>query len=480
MSVVIGIDLGHDAVRVAALVDDRAEAVATMPAWVGWDGDAIVVGEAARARPPAARLGRLPSWLERTTDDADDGGVGGPGPLGSRWPIAGGAARAPAEALACLVRAAALAAEERHGPVLGAVLAVDPSLGVVGRRALRDAASLAGLPAARLLAAPACVALVAPGGADGACLVGDAGAGALSLSVVERVGGAIHVLAHLRDRELGGDALDSTVADALDVAGATIDLDDPAWPALCRLARAIKERAAADELAALAGRLDGRATLPDVAELERLLDARLRRLDELCQRVLAAAGLAAHELADALLIGGGARLTGLAPRLASALGRPPVFADDPAATVALGAATAARMFLAEPAALFLDVMPEALALSDGHALEPLIAAATVAPARARQVVASEQGEQEHLTVELWAQGPRTRPYARYRIDGMPAAPAGDAIAIVDVLVDADLVPRLTARELASGAALAVTAVEEAALAPADRDALRERIAAWRP
>jgi molecular chaperone HscA len=318
------------------------------------------------------------------------------------------------------------------------------------------------------------------GGADAIWLVADAGAGALGLSVVERIGGALHVLAHLRDRDLGGDALDRTIADELDVDGAAIDPGDGDWPALCRLARALKEAAAVDVVDELAGQLGRRVRLPDTSELAGWLAPRLRRVDELCQRALATSGVAAGALSDAWLLGGGGRLAGLAGRLEQALGRPPSVPAEPGGVVALGAAAAARMFLAEPAALFLDVAAHGLALSDGHGLDPLLAPGAVVPARARQAVATEDADQEQLTVELWEQGPRTRPYARYRIDGVPAAAAGDAIVTCDVLVDADLLPTLVARELASGAALAVTAVEEAALPASELAALREQVTAWRP
>ncbi|HVV87227.1 MAG TPA: Hsp70 family protein [Kofleriaceae bacterium] len=481
MTVVIGVDVGHDALRVAALVDDQPELVCTLPSWVAWDGDRVLVGEPARARPAGEHLGRLPSWLERTTDDGERGG--GPGPLTSVWPRVGGELRPPAEAVAWLLRAAAVAVEERHGPVLGAVFAIDPTLGVVARRALRDAAAIAGIPSSRLVAAPACAALVVPGAVDGGWLVCDAGAGALSITVLERVGGAIHSLAQIRDVDLGGDALDTTIADQLDLEGdaATIDSDDPAWPALCALARAIKEGAGAETIAALEARLGGaRVKLPARDEVDDWLAARLRRLDELIQRALAGSGFAAADLGDALLIGGGARLPGVPRRLQHALGRAPRVAGDPGSTAVLGAAAAARMFLTEPAALFLDVVTHPLALSDGHGLEPLIAAGTIAPTRALRVVATEQAEQEQLDVELWEQGPRTRPYARYTVGGLPAAPAGDAIATCDVMIDADLLPRLAARELVTGHPLAVAATAEAAIDAGALAALRERVTAWRP
>ena len=479
MTVVVGIDLGHDALRVAALVDGQPELVVTLPAWVAWTGDDVLVGDAARARPAEERLGGLPSWLERT---ADDGPGGGPGPLGCVWPLAGGAARAPAEAAAWLLRAAMVAVEERHGPVLGAVFAVDPSLGIVGRRALRDAAQIAGIPASRQISTPACAALLVPGGVDGAWLVLDAGAGALTISALERVGGALQGVSSIRDRELGGGALDATIAAQLELDGGVIDDDDAAWPALCAVARAIKE-ATPGALAVVDPQVEGteaRVDVPAAVEVTAWLAARLSRLDEQCQRALAAAGVTAGEVVEVLAIGGGAALAGLLARIAQALGRPPRTAGDPGAIAALGAAVAARMFLAEPAALFLDVVHRPLALSDGGSREPLVPAGTIAPTRAIHVVPTAQADQERLELELWEDGPRPRPYARVEVSGLPHAPAGDAIATCDLTVDADRLPALVARELVSGAPLSVVTVAEAALEPAALSALRDRVTSWRP
>ncbi len=481
MSVVIGLDVGHDAIRVAALIDDRPELVLSLPTWVAWSGDQVMVGVEARERPNRERLGRLPAWLERTADDGL--GDGGAGPLTCVWPLVDGTLRAPAEALAWLLRAAVVAVEDRYGPVLGAVFAVDPSLGVVGRRALRDAAAIAGIPTSRQVAAPACAMLMVAGASDGAWLVCDAGAGGLSLAVLDLAGGASHSLVQLRDPELGGDALDAAIATQLEAGGEPIDVDDPAWPGLCAVARAIKEDAAAGELASQIAGL-GSVGLglqpPRADDVEAWLEPRFRRVDERCQRALTTAGLAAADLVDVLLIGGGARLIGLQDRLQHALGRGPRMVGDPAVTAVLGAAIAARMFLAEPAALFVEPVAWPLALSDGHGFETLVASGAVAPIRASQVVPTAEAAQERLEVELWEQGLRNRPYGRYALTGLPAAPAGDVIATCDVLVDADLVPRLTARELVSGAALTVAAVAEAAISPDALAALREHVIAWRP
>jgi molecular chaperone DnaK (HSP70) len=133
VTVVIGIDLGTETVHVAALVEDRPVAVTAFPAVLATAGARVEVGRAATALPVAQHQ------------------------------VSG----TSAERLAWLVRAAVLAVEEAHGPVLGAVFAVPPRLGAVERRALRDAASIAGIPLSRLVTSPVAIALALPSAPDG-------------------------------------------------------------------------------------------------------------------------------------------------------------------------------------------------------------------------------------------------------------------------------------------------------------------------
>ena len=56
MTVAIGFDLGLDALRVAALIDDRIELVVTLPAVVGDDRDRMCVGADAQRCHPDDRV----------------------------------------------------------------------------------------------------------------------------------------------------------------------------------------------------------------------------------------------------------------------------------------------------------------------------------------------------------------------------------------------------------------------------------------
>ncbi len=457
MTVTLGLDLGHDTVRVAALIADRPVPVTAFPSRVGRDGDRVVVGRAAAALPPDAA------------------------------PVTG----SMAEQLAWKVRAALLAVETAHGPVFGAGIAVPPEFGAVERRAVRDAAAIAGLPAARLVAAPVAVALSLPSAPDGRWLVCDAGAAAFTVTVVDRAGGAVDRLASAVEPGLGGHALDRIIAEHL-ARGLDLAADGALSPMLLAVAKVLKEHlgnAAAAE-AALAAALEGAEPPlrgfrpPRRDELELWMTPRVRAVDEVCTRALAAAGVASTELSEVVLAGGGARLLILGRRLGQVMARPPRLPADPGFAAALGAARLARMFVAEPTAVVVDVVPHALALGAGAEPTLLVPAGAVLPTREARLIATRSDDEVAIEVELWEQTAPPRPLGRWRLGDLPTAPAGDAFALCNVTVDVDGVPRVTATELVSGAALVATPMAAPGIeAGLDADAIAARRAAmaeWIP
>ncbi|HUQ03203.1 MAG TPA: Hsp70 family protein [Kofleriaceae bacterium] len=451
----IGLDLGSETVRVAALVDDRPVPVTAFPALLATAGARVEVGRAAAALPESQRQ------------------------------IAG----TSAERLAWLVRAAVLAVEEAHGPVLGAVFAVSTSLGAVERRALRDAASIAGIPLARLVSTPVAIALSLPSAPDGRWLVCDAGSGSFTATVVDRSNGAVDRLATEEDLNLGGRALGRVVVEHL--ARGLDPAPDLADPALVAAAAALREHLgnAAGAEAALAAIADGAPHLkalrpPRRDELELWMAPRVRKVDDVCTRALAAAGIAASELSEVVLAGGGARLNALSRRLGQVMARPPRLPADPGFAAAIGAARIARMFVAEPAALIVDVVPNTLALAYGGEPTPLVPAGSVLPTREARVLTTRDDDERAIEVELWEQVSPPRALGRWRLGDLPSAPAGDVVAICNVTVDADGIPRLTASEMVSGAALLVTPVgmldSDGGLDAETVAARRATVTEWRP
>ena len=459
MTVAIGLDLGLDALRVAALVDDRIELCATIAAVVGFAGGRACVGAAAAALPAADRLDDLTTWLGRRAPGPD----GDPGVAGVAWPVVAGERRSPVELIAWLLRAGIHAVEARFGRAVGAVIAVPVELGAIERRVLRDAAAVAGLPVARLVAAPAVAALAISDGQPARVLIVDAGASALRAAVVEHGNGAMDLLGYADAIGGGGRAIDRAIAAQLTAeSGASPDQ-------LLAIARRLKEGQS------IAGAL--RRT-PRADEVGLWSAPPSRELDAVCHAALAAGAVELPGISAAILIGGGARLATLAARFRHVVGASAHAVDDGDSVIARGAARAAQMFVDEPAVVMVDAIPSSFALGAGSALASMVPLGAIAPTREVRLISRDRPDRVAVEVELWEELPSPRPYGRYQITGLPPGPG--AIAACELTVDVDRIPRLDASDLVHGAALTVTALLEVGLDPAAVAALRAELATWTP
>lgn len=460
MTLALGFDLGLDTLRVAALIGDRVEVIASLPAAVGFAGGKARVGEAALALPPADRVDDLTSWLGRRAPGPDFD----PGVAGVAWPTVAGVRRSPAELAAWLLRAGVLAAAARDpGRIAGAVIAVPVELGAIERRVLRDAAAIAGLPVVRLIAAPALAALAIADGQPARVLIVDAGASALRVGLIEHGNGTMDLLGHAEARGAGGRAIDHAIA--LQLAGeSSRPLDE-----LRAVARQWKEGQAVDGLLR-------RTPRPDELGLWTAPCARL--LDSAVVEALRAGAVELPGVSAAIFIGAGTRLPSLASRFRHLLGNMARAVDAPESVTARGAARAAQMFVDEPAAVIVDAVPSSFALGAGSAMASMVPVGAIAPTREVRLIARDRPDRTAVEVELWEELPQPRPYGRYQITGLP--PGAGAIAACELTVDVDRIPRIDASDLVNGAALTVTPLLEVGLGPEAVAALRADVAAWKP
>jgi len=459
MSVAIGLDLGLDALRVAALVDDRVEAVATIPAVIGFANGQARIGAAAAALPAADRQDDLTAWLGRRSAGRD----GDDGVAGVVWPMVARARRSPAELVGRLLRAGVYEVERRHGRAAGAVIAVPVELGAIERRVLRDAAAIAGLPAVRLIAAPAVAALAISDGQPARVLVVDAGAAALRVALVEHGDGAMDLVGYAVAVGAGGRAIDHALATQL-----AVESGRPVQTLLA-IARRWKEGQP------ITGSL---ARIPRADELGLWITPSVRELDAAIAATLAAGAVTLDGVTHAFLVGDGARLTALANRFAARVGNLAWPVDDPSMLTARGAARAAQLFVDEPATVIVDEIPSSFALGAGSAMASMVPVGAIAPTREVRLIARDRPDRTAVEVELWEELPVPRPYGRYQIGGLP--PGTGAIAACELTVDVDRIPRIDASDLVNGAALTVTPLLEVGLAADAVAALRDQLAAWTP
>ncbi len=200
-------------------------------------------------------------------------------------------------------------------------------------------------------------------------------------------------------------------------------------------------------------------------ELEVWVKDLIDQLEAPCRAVLDAAGLATREVAHLVVVGGAARMPAVTRKLEAIFGRPArrdVHAED---SVVLGAAICAglRAGIAipdRPPTVALEVTPRALGFdSGGGRFAAVIPRHSSLPAREQRVFATQRDGQRELAIELFegdfVDVGRDRRVGRLLVSGLPAAPAGDALALVDIGLDVDGRLEISARELAGTVPLPV-------------------------
>jgi len=303
----------------------------------------ILVGSAARS----ARIDRPDLYLA----DPATALTGGPVPVGDRTVSA---AHVYAAILAFIRTDASHVAGQ---PVNAVIMTVPPRWGRIRRDTLRDGAALAGFTDTTLVAAPTAItahvtslsgAPVRPGGC---VLVCDAGASTLDLTVLEHIDDGLRQLATAIVTGAAGRDIDQLIATHLLQSATppggptpTLDESDPQWQVAIDAAEDAKLALAGRERTAVALHDPYPPQVLDRADLTKLVEPVLRRLDTGIADVLAAADIHPGHLSHVILTGGGAHLPGLAQTLTATTGRPPhipartdLAAADGALTTTLGA-----------------------------------------------------------------------------------------------------------------------------------------------
>ena len=515
----VGIDLGSTHCAVAVLDRDArprilttAHGATTMPSMVGLvaAGGRVraVVGEAARAlqraEPDAVVFG-IKRLLGRRADDADvrRWSAGLPFEVvaagnGDAWVRVRGVELSPAVLAALLLAELRACAERFLGEVVDeAVIAVPARFDAAQRQAVKDAAALAGMTVRRLISEPTAAAL-GHGAHDRVArryAVCDLGGGTFDVAVCDVGGGLLEVLAAAGDPLLGGDDVDDVVAEQLAAAARARHGDDvrrrpAAWAQVIAEARRVKH--------ALSDAATVEAALPDAAtgaaggwrtvrrdELALWAAPVLRRLEAPCHQALARAALAADAIDEVLAVGGMTRMPAVRRKLGQILGREPVVVDNPDEVVAIGAAIeVARLDGRVGGVLLVDVTARGLALGvEGGRCDVIIPAGCVVPTREHRLLATTTDDQATLAFTLYHgdsdEPARNQPLATYEVSALPAAPAGDALVLVEVTVDVDGTTRVSASELVSGERPPLHVVGQCGLAPAALAELARTVAEWR-
>ena len=479
----IGIDLGTTYSLVAVVVDGRARALADdsgqtrLPSVVSYSPcGARVVGREARdaaASRPLDTVVSVKRLMGRDRAEAIALGVE-PDRVRQEGAVlrieAGGTTHSPVEVSAEILRTLRDRARAQLGAdVKRAVITVPAYFDDTQRQATKQAGMLAGLEVMRLLNEPTAAALAY--GLDkqreGHFAVFDLGGGTFDISVLHLVEGVFEVLSTGGDAQLGGDDFDRAVAEqAMGHLGTSLAAVDPTTRrAALDAAEALKVSLTEHFESLLCVEVDGAVHQWSVSrdEYEAIVRPIFARTAQPCRQALKDAELRAEQLDGVVLVGGSTRSPFIQRYVAELFHQQPLGDIDPDEVVALGAASQADLLSVDSElrlidggdVLLLDIIPLSLGLETmGGVVEKLLPRCTQIPASRAQEFTTFQDGQDGMDIHV-LQGERElvadcRSLARFRLTGIPGAPAGGARVRVTFQIDADGILRVGAEELTTG------------------------------
>jgi len=394
-------------------------------------------------------------------------------PNGDAWVESLGVQFSPQE-ISALVLAELRAIAEVHfdGPVDDAIITVPAYFDNQQRQATKDAAEIAGLRVRRLLNEPTAAALGygAHRGANRRFAVCDLGGGTFDVSIVNVEDGVFEVISTHGDAFLGGDDFDRAVIDALLAEiyeKYAVDLleDAQALQRLKEAARDLKHQLSATSdtsvnlpyLAQLPGGtgLDYVGTVTR-AELESWSEPILARLEPPCREAVARCGLQPKDIDAVILVGGMTRMPAVQARIQRIFGREPLKVVNPDEIVSVGAATQCAILEGSITDLvLLDVTSRALGMDVGSGqYQQVIPRNATIPTREHKIVATELDGQTELAIDVYegesADVRENRHLGRFVCSGLPSAPAGEVLLLVEFTVNVDGILHVSASELGTG------------------------------
>lgn len=362
-------------------------------------------------------------------------------------------------------------------PVTDAVITVPAYFTDSQRQATKDAGTIAGLRVQRIINEPTAAALAY--GVDREqpqkVMVYDFGGGTFDVSVLDIQGGIIEVLATAGNNRLGGDDFDAVLTDYLvssfrKETGTDIRKDpvavsrvrEEAEKAKIALSSVRETHISIPFLTSGAkgpGHLDMTLTREKFDELTaHLVQATVKPV----QQALADSHLTPADIGKVLLVGGSTRIPAVQALIRSLMGKEPFRGINPDECVAMGASLQAGVLAGSvKGLLLLDVTPLTLGIETmGGIFSPIISRNTTIPVKKSAVYTTAANFQSSVEIKIF-QGERqmtrgNKLLGNFKLTGIKRAPRGVPQIEVTFEIDASGIVHVSARDLATGCAQAIT------------------------
>jgi molecular chaperone DnaK len=343
-------------------------------------------------------------------------------------------------------------------PALEAVLTVPARFDHGQRQALRAAAERVQIVPRRLIQVTTAAALGAGAhNRHGRIAVCHVGGGSFEAALFHVQDGVLETMSVGGEPYFGGDDFDRRIAERL---GAEIReahrVDPAAEPGMRRRLREEVEKLKHSLTASAKATVQipnlGWMRVVSRLELESWVADLLDRFESSCRQLLAAAH---GEIDELILSGGMIRMPVVQRRLMQLFRREPLAVAAPEELPALGAAVEGAILAGRIEGVIpIEATASAIGLrgADGR-FSPVIPRGATIPAREHRIVPTTRDGQREVSVEIYT-GDDARVWrhvATLDLGGLPDAPAGEAVVMVELTLNVDGLLEVSARELTSGA-----------------------------